>query len=435
MHAHVLAISWLLVGQFNPATELAPNVLPAGQEQVEPAAGDGGNLAEPDANVELEPVPESSPGVEFTQQSGRSRTMVVNPMRDAAGEPLANRAAPPSGRVAATSFAYERSAAGLLVRHSQTEPDDPAARQAGVPVSLVTLLDRVSDRSQRMAVVRAYWKLGAEYATANWAAEEVEFVARLRAENGQVDRAEIESARHDSLARWQEARLAVVEAQHELAEVARISVTTHENLPLPKDLPLVTGYDTKFEKIFAQRSPPAGLRQVAATIPLEFELVETRAAAVTAGRDAVKAIRQAYEQGTADLALLVSAQDRLNQSQRAFLAAVRRYNESVARYALAVGGSLDNATLVTMLIPAPTGLRGTTANSATVADRPRAPRTNVSSGRGGAVRTAGDFSNSAPLPRNSTNWAPSTRPPTTIPESQHEAPALMQPPVRFGDPQ
>jgi len=439
MHAQVLAIGWLLAGQMTPATEFAPNVsVPRpGQPAASfsPAIGSP-RVVEDDEAIDLEPIQESTPGVEFVPRSSGQTSGNALRVREPQGSP--RQFSSPPDDVARTNFTSNRPVAQLLVKHGLTPPDTPEARLPGQPVSLVTLLERVSDRGQRLAVIRAYWKLVEDVAFTNWEAEEVEFTQTLTAENGGADRAELESARLDSLARWQEARLASVTSQHELAQICRLSVTTDASLPLPKDLPLVTPYTTKFERIFASRTPPPLVRQLAATIPLQFEVVETRAASVSTGRDALKEVRQAYQQGTADLALLLSAQDRLNESQRLFLQIVRRYNESVAAYALEIGSTVDNSTLVTMLIPSPTGLRTAPGTQGPrTAAVPRGPATGFSPGttvRGpiepSGVRATSEFSPAAP--RGATEWEPATRP--AVPSTNYEAPSLVQPPSRFGGP-
>lgn len=458
MHAQVLALGWLLAAQLSPTTEFAPNVSVARPGQTAPEfspATDASPLMGTEEAVDLEPVPESTPGVEFQSRGGvRS---AGNSLRSA--PPAVDRTADEDG-VTRTSYANagNRPVAELLVKHGLTPPDADAARILGQPASLVTLLERVADRSARIAVIRAYWTLTAEVASANWAAEEVEFVRGLSAENGGADRAEIEAARLDAVARWQEAKLAAVSAQHELAQICRLSVTTGESLPLPRDLPLVTAYTTNFERIFASRAPSSAVRQLAATIPLQFDLLDTRAASVSKGRDALKEVRHAYQQGTADLALLLSSQDRLNASQRSFLNIVRRYNEAVAAYANEVGGGVDNGTFVSMLIPSPTGLRtGSTrtaaagrsttsgyapngyAPSGTAAQNYSAPgyapgrttRGSIDS----SVRPTGEFAPAAP-PGNS-SWGPANRAPTgassNLGTPNYGAPALSRPPTRFGE--
>lgn len=440
MHAQVLAISWLLAGQMSPPTEFAPNVsVPrpghSAGSFAPPALGSPRRMGTEEA-VDLEPIPESSPGVEFMSRPSAQRS--GNALRAREYDGASSNVATTSDDVARTSFANNRSVALLLVKHGLTPPDAEDARLPGQPASLAALLERVSDRGQRLAVIRAYWKLVENVARANWEAEVVEFTQTLNAENGGADRAQIESARLDSLARWQEARLEAVASQHELAQACRLAVTTGDSLPLPRDLPLVTAYTTKFERIFASRTPTPTVRQLAATIPLQFELVETRAASVSTGREALKEVRHAYQQGTADLALLLSSQHRLNESQGLFLQVVRRYNESVAAYALEIGGSVDHVTLVTMLIPSPTGLRAAPASQGTrTAAVPRSSSGGFSSGQtvrgpmeSSGVRPTSEFAPAAP--RGATSWGPATR--SDVPPSSFEAPSLVQPPSRFGGP-
>ncbi|MFO0904483.1 MAG: hypothetical protein U0939_15870 [Pirellulales bacterium] len=243
------------------------------------------------------------------------------------------------------------SAASLLIRHAMTSPDDESWRLPGAPFALYSALDRSSDRTSRLSLVRAYWRMTTEVASYNWAVEEGAFIAGLQAAGRGPEEFLLNAARLDAQAHLQSAKVAAAGAQQDLAEYARMPLQSPP--PLPLDQPLATAYQTKFDRIFANRTPPAGLRRIAQTIPLQLELVDTRASAVAADTDAIKELAAAHRQGQATLDSVIAAHERLYRHRREFLQSLRVYNELIAEYALAVGGSSPNETLVSMLIRNP----------------------------------------------------------------------------------
>lgn len=277
---------------------------------------------------------------------------------------IAGQGAPfaPGGAATGTEFAAVSRAnfeaggsaanAPLLVKHSLTPPEAEDWRLPGQPLALYSALERATDRVSRMSMVRAYWRMTADAAAYYWSVEEGSFISGLEPSNRNTDQSLLASARLSAQSQLQRAKVTATASQNDLADLARFA--TRDPAPLPRDLPLVSAYQTKFEKIFANRTPPAGLRRIALSIPLQLELVETQASLVAADTDVIQQLNQEYRQGQGSLESIIVAHDRLHKHRVEFLQAVRLYNELIAEYALAIGGSTNNLTLVSMLIRNPT---------------------------------------------------------------------------------
>jgi hypothetical protein len=270
----------------------------------------------------------------------------------------------PTGNISLISrVSYESdrpsATADLLVRHALTPPEDLNWQIPGQAWPLYSVLERQgepgTERSSRLAVVRAYWRLTTDVAAYNWAVEEGAFVAGLQVLQPETETLALEAARTAAQSRLQQARVAATGTQCELADIAGQSL--REPLPLPSELPLVGPYQTRFETLFANRAPPAGIRRIATTIPLRAELLQTLAATVAADTDAIKELAVFHREGRVPLEPVLAAHDRLQRHRAEFLEAVRVYNDQIAEYALAIAGTSNNQTVVAMLVRNPTIVR------------------------------------------------------------------------------
>lgn len=297
-----------------------------------------------------------------------SSTMVATGNRGtvAAASPAARGL--PAGNLSLISrVSYESdrpsATADLLVRHALTPPDDPSWQLGGQAWPLYSVLERQgeqgAERSSRLAVVRSYWRLTTDVAAYNWAVEEGAFVAGLQAAQPEMEMLALQAARTAAQARLQQARVAASAAQCELADLAGQGL--RDPLPLPGELPLVGPYQTRFEALFANRAPPAGIRRIATTIPLRAELLQALAATVAADTDAIKELANFHREGRVPLEPVLAAHDRLQRHRGEFLDAVRIYNDQIAEYALAIAGTSNNQTVVAMLVRNPTIVRAAQA--------------------------------------------------------------------------
>ncbi|MBX9789946.1 MAG: hypothetical protein K2Y37_13595 [Pirellulales bacterium] len=256
------------------------------------------------------------------------------PPNEPAGAEHYQEAAPPtdqadpsaeSGAPAADSTDVgDVSPEGAPLQDGPPVADDPAAATEGEP--------RFSAPSgEAEAAGRHEWKYRA--APANSALDD-------------PDRAQLAAALSTSRARIQEALVAAVEAQHQLAQLVR------GNRPaLASDAPHVGPYRTEFRAVFAGRAAPSEAWRLDRTLPLRQRELLTRTAAVIACEDALDARLDAYRRGECPLAEVLEALDLLVAERQGFVAAVRRYNDDIGDYATLIApAGASEVSLAALLI-------------------------------------------------------------------------------------
>lgn len=205
----------------------------------------------------------------------------------------------------------------------------------GRRVSLLDVLGGVSQRSKRQEIAHAYWRLVQAVGEYRFCWEQVEQFQSVRV--GVVDSSLLQSSQEASRSALLAAELALVQAQHYLAEAAGLDSSAE--LPLPSDRPHIGTYTTNFEQIFADRTPPPGARLIHRTLPLQFQAIGVRVEAIHATQEALQAIGAAYLAGQVDAGELFAAIRSVTDQKRAWLASVCQYNHAIADYAFAVVGS------------------------------------------------------------------------------------------------
>ena len=217
----------------------------------------------------------------------------------------------------------------------------------GRPIRLAEALASVPSTDAQLEATRAYWRLAEAVARYRFAFEDT-----LRWEEIEArpeDAALLEVARASASAALSMAEVALLEAQHDLAE--RCGFAPGAPLPLPADSPHSGTYQTHFEEVFSLRNPPARARLLDRKLPVHQQMIAARAAAVDAAEDAFEAAAEAYRDGRAGFAELHDSLRQLGTRNRELVASARQYNDDIADYALAVAGpQTDSRVLVAMLI-------------------------------------------------------------------------------------
>ena len=223
----------------------------------------------------------------------------------------------------------------------------PQGKLYGQPLTLLAAVSSATDRRQQLEVTHAYWRLVEAAAGYHSALDYDNRLKQLQPEAGQAGL--LRAAWASSAAMLQEAEVAAVAAQHELA--AAVSLPPDAILPLPADRPHVGKYLTGFDQLFLLGSPPVRARLIDRTLPIRYQAIQQRAMAVRAAEAARAAEVDALGLGQTDLpAVLASMAEGLRQ-RRALMASVRRYNDDIADYALATAApAIDARALVAMLI-------------------------------------------------------------------------------------
>jgi hypothetical protein len=221
------------------------------------------------------------------------------------------------------------------------------------PLLLVDALKRSNDRAQQIRITQAYWRLAIAQADYHFARVAV---AQLRdATEGQLKQPALRAARCAMRALQRDAEVLVIRAQIRLAEEMRMNPGSV--MPLAVDIPLTATYDTKFELVFANRTPPARAYAINRTMPIRQQAIEEHSLGIQEAMDAVDASIEEYAAKTADLTTLIVAFERLWKERKAFTAAVYDYNWDIAEYALPINSTTDPNKLVAMLVTP--GARGT----------------------------------------------------------------------------
>jgi hypothetical protein len=225
---------------------------------------------------------------------------------------------------------------------------DPAAFD-GHAKSLLAAIQHLGDTTvQRQAVV-AYWHLSAAITRHAFARQASAFLQQVQPPTQPDGQALFEAARATAAARQDETGEEVTASQYDLLERSFAADLTI--LPWPDDTPLVGSYRTNFETLFGDHPAPLRLRRIHDLLPATKRVIEARARAVVAAREARDVNHVAYHEGRLPIRSLLDACEQLRLEQQALVAAVLRYNEAIAEYALAVvGPAADPATVVSTLI-------------------------------------------------------------------------------------
>ena len=217
----------------------------------------------------------------------------------------------------------------------------------GEPLPLADALRLAGDRPMQIKATHQYWQLATAQANYHFAHRAQQQLAEL-IKNRPPD-ALARSIRAEYAARVHDAHAAVLQAQNELARLLQLPAAQAQ--PLAADRPHVGAYDTKFQQIFVGRLAPAELVFIDRVLPVRRKAIDLHAAAIAAAADAVEAVQEEYQSGSADIATLAAALDSLDHQRRELLSSVRRYNDAIADYALTLAPSgLSETALVPRLI-------------------------------------------------------------------------------------
>lgn len=217
-------------------------------------------------------------------------------------------------------------------------PDD--RKLGGKELTLQDLFILTTNRDQRFALVKAYWKVALAMAEFHWALEEFYTIQTLEGVGVTGGRASpshsyIEAAIYSSLARVSETRTQAINAQYELLTAMG---GQYRSLPLAVDVPLVGTYNTQFDANYPDGRAPKRLQAINKTIDLRRDTVNTRGIAIDRTFAAWQAAIQLFKQNPSDqnAQVVALAFEQLTRHRRSFLGSIREYNTDIAEYALTV---------------------------------------------------------------------------------------------------
>jgi len=223
----------------------------------------------------------------------------------------------------------------------------PDSKLTGKPLTLLAAISSAADRRQQLEVAHAYWRVVEEMAEYRFV---LDYRNRLnRSPLGPKESGVLRAVQSSAAATLQEAEVAFVAAQHELA--AAISLPANDSPPLPADHPHVGKYSTGLDQPFLLGSVPVRAKLIDRTLPIRRQAIESRAMSVRAAEAARAAVVSAYGSGRADLPAVLACLEQELRQRQALMASVCHYNNDIADYALTVAApGLDTRALVAMLI-------------------------------------------------------------------------------------
>jgi hypothetical protein len=241
------------------------------------------------------------------------------------------------------------------------------------PLPLVEALERSGDRTRRLWISQAYWKVSAGFAMLRWSTEALERLEMIAPGGDPHDRAVLDVAVAAARADLADARAELVAAQQELVDLVRLSAG--DPLPWPVDRPLAGPYQTHFETIFATRPATGRIRAIVRMLPSKHEALEARAAAVMAAQKAMLMAEADHAKGQRPIEAVTAAHAAVTGQQREFVKVMKAYNLDIAEYAMAVADlSVPDDRFVSMLIGTPIQWRPQPAGGPSSA-APTAPST------------------------------------------------------------
>ena len=246
-------------------------------------------------------------------------------------------------------------AAAVLVARGLAPPYAPLPGEEALParpVPLLEALERSGDRSRRLWITQAYWKLAAAALRHRFAAEAEERLSLVAPGASAEDLVHLELSLEAARGRRSSAAADLVAAQQEVADLVRLPVT--DAPAMAADQPLTAAYQTHFETIFASRPATGRVRAIHRQLPLEHRAIVARARATFAAVERFTSMETLNAQGKKPLGAVITANEGIVTHQEAFVDALLDYNLAIAEYVMAVADlSVPDERFAAMLIGQP----------------------------------------------------------------------------------
>lgn len=209
------------------------------------------------------------------------------------------------------------------------------------------------DPGQRLAVVRAYWRLWRAFADR---AVGQQLIARIepvlhRTKADTVDATLLDAELASARARYEEAEVAVRGAQWELCGL--LGWNASGTMPRPFDPPHVGVYYTQYKSIYSNRTPTERVLLIHETLPIYHHALGARGVSQQAAGDVVVEQQVGYDASPREVAVetLIAAWLAQAHQQRELCRVAWEYNNLIAEYAVPLAGmDMEAPRLVGMLI-------------------------------------------------------------------------------------
>lgn len=325
-----------------PTTDMAgptppPAAVPA-QQQPPPPAADGtvSVVIAPPGNVPSAAPPTAAPAIQPASATPAAAPEEKATPTTTAAETLLEQVLQPLERQGTGNAAADQRLDSLYSR----------------PLPLLEALQRSGDRSRRLWITQAYWKVAADYGSVRFASASLEQLQLVAPGRDPHDRGLLDVVIAAAEADRAEALASLIASQQQLVDLIRLPVS--EPLPWPVDRPLVGPYETHFAAIFATRPATGRIRAINAMLPSKHEALEARATATLAAADALARAEADHARGNRPIEAVLVTHQVLRQQRERFLEALAAYNLDIAEYAMAVADvTVPDGQYVSMLIGNP----------------------------------------------------------------------------------
>ena len=217
----------------------------------------------------------------------------------------------------------------------------------GKPISLVNAIAN-ANMDKREVLVDAYWNTYDKYLRLRFAQDEAMYLRQLERPTGQADQILLNAARLSTENKFLQAEVDLQMAQGKLEEL--FPQNPSDQLPLPKDRPLLGTYNTNYEALSGERSMTNRQKSLHMVLPRQYQMIHAHARSIQVSRSAVSQTSSAYNSGSATLAAALQAIRVCSESQSQFAHSLNQYNHSICEYAMSIAPYGEPHTVAGMLI-------------------------------------------------------------------------------------
>ena len=167
----------------------------------------------------------------------------------------------------------------------------------------------------------------------------------------QAERALLSAARNEALSQVLFYEIELLQTQHRLQELVGVP---SDSLPLPKDRPLIKGYETHYDWFFNRQLVPGKLIGINQRLKKQLSLISQQAETAKVAKSAMNQTRVAFTAGQLGVASVLESGRLWRTSREQLIGTVTRYNQSIADYAIAIHPNFKSPDqIVAMLIIKP----------------------------------------------------------------------------------
>ena len=225
-----------------------------------------------------------------------------------------------------------------------------SAALPGRPVTLLELL-RKTRVAYRRDMISQYWKTYAHWAMLQNSKEYQNWLQQMDRPQTSAEQVLLSAAQNEAESQVMSSEIQLGISQQRLQQLGGMPT---DWLPLPKDVPLIKGYQTHYEWFSSRNLVPSHLRGINHRLPLQLNLISQQAETVRIAKSAMNQTRMAFVSGQLGVAAVLEAGRMWSSGSQQLIETVTQYNRSIADYAIAIHPDFKSPDqIVAMLISRP----------------------------------------------------------------------------------